>query len=392
MQAADRAPARGPLLALLGPTASGKTEAAVALARVLPVEVVAADSRQLRRGMRIGTAAPSDAELDAVPHHVVGIVEPDAPWTLADWLQAARAAIASCHERGRLPLLVAGTGQYAWALLEGWRVPAVPPDPVLRAELEALAARAGVQALGERLARVDPASATRIGERNARRLMRAMEIVETTGAPVPPLERGDPGVSWRAVGLRRPRSELYARADERAASIYAGGENSLEMIGRAAYTGGQWPPTDITPFSPWSLPFLNTLILLTSGTTVTWAHHALRTGNRRTLIHGLWLTVLLGVSFTGIQAYEYVHASFTMDGGIYGSTFFMATGFHGAHVIIGTCFLMVCLIRAYKGHFTPDHHFGFEAAAWYWHFVDVVWLFLFTFVYWWASGGATARQ
>ena len=223
MQAADRAPARGPLLALLGPTASGKTEAALALARVLPVEVVAADSRQLRRGMRIGTAAPSDAELDAVPHHVVGTVEPDAPWTLADWLQAARAAVASCHERGRLPLLVAGTGQYAWALLEGWRVPAVPPDPVLRAELEALAVRAGVQALGERLARVDPASATRIGERNARRLMRAIEIVETTGAPVPPLERGDPGVSWRAVGLRRPRSELYARADERAASIYAGG-------------------------------------------------------------------------------------------------------------------------------------------------------------------------
>ena len=176
------------------------------------------------------------------------------------------------------------------------------------------------------------------------------------------------------------------------ASIYSGGENSLEMIGRAAYTGGQWPPTDITPFSPWSLPFLNTLILLTSGTTVTWAHHALRTGNRRTLIHGLWLTVLLGVSFTGIQAYEYVHASFTMDGGIYGSTFFMATGFHGAHVIIGTCFLTVCLVRAYKGHFTPDHHFGFEAAAWYWHFVDVVWLFLFTFVYWWASWGATALQ
>ena len=176
------------------------------------------------------------------------------------------------------------------------------------------------------------------------------------------------------------------------ASLYPGGENSMELIGRAEHTGGQWPPTGVTPFNPWSLPFLNTLILLTSGTTVTWAHHALKEGDRRNMIRGLWLTILLGVAFTGVQAYEYAHASFTMDGGIFGSTFFMATGFHGAHVIIGTCFLTVCLIRAYKGHFKPDHHFGFEAAAWYWHFVDVVWLFLFTFVYWWASWNAAALQ
>ncbi|MBH62849.1 MAG: cytochrome c oxidase subunit 3 [Alphaproteobacteria bacterium] len=174
------------------------------------------------------------------------------------------------------------------------------------------------------------------------------------------------------------------------ASIYHGGvENSMEMIGRAEHTGGQWPPVDVTPFNPWTLPFLNTIILLTSGTTVTWAHHALKAGDRRGLILGLWLTILLGATFTGVQAYEYVHATFTMDGGIYGSTFFMATGFHGAHVLIGTCFLAVCLGRAYKGHFTPDHHFGFEAAAWYWHFVDVVWLFLFTFIYWWATWGTT---
>ena len=176
------------------------------------------------------------------------------------------------------------------------------------------------------------------------------------------------------------------------ASLYPGGENSMELIGRAEHTGGQWPPTGVTPFNPWSLPFLNTLILLTSGTTVTWAHHALKEGDRRNMIRGLWLTILLGVAFTGVQAYEYAHASFTMDGGIFGSTFFMATGFHGAHVIIGTCFLTVCLIRAYKGHFKPDHHFGFEAAAWYWHFVDVVWLFLFTFVYWWASWNAASLQ
>ena len=134
------------------------------------------------------------------------------------------------------------------------------------------------------------------------------------------------------------------------------------------------------------MPFLNTLILLTSGTTVTWAHHALKEGNQRSLINGLWLTVLLGITFTSLQAYEYANAAFSFSGGIYGSTFFMATGFHGAHVIIGTLFLVVCLIRAYKGHFTPDHHFGLEAAAWYWHFVDVVWLFLFTSIYWWGAG------
>ena len=234
MPSADRPGPRGPLLALLGPTASGKTEAAVALAGELPVEVIAADSRQLRRGMRVGTAAPTDAELRAVPHHLVGIVEPDAPWTLADWLQAARSAIASCHDRGRLPLLLAGTPQYAWALLEGWRVPAVPPDPLLRAELEALAGRAGSGALARRLARVDPESAVRIGERNVRRLIRAIEIVEATGRPVPPLERGGSGLSWRAVGLARSRSELYARADERAAALYEGGlvEETRQLIAR----------------------------------------------------------------------------------------------------------------------------------------------------------------
>lgn len=215
--------APGPLLVLLGPTASGKTDAAVALARELPIEIVAADSRQLRRGMRIGAAAPTEAELAAVPHHLVGTVEPDAPWTLADWMAAARAAIASCHERGRLPLLVAGTGQYAWALIEGWRVPPVPPNASLRTELEALAAREGAGALVGRLARLDPASAVRIGERNVRRLIRAIEIVDTTGAPVPPLARDEPGVDWRAVGVRRPRAELYERADARAASMYAEG-------------------------------------------------------------------------------------------------------------------------------------------------------------------------
>ena len=152
-----------------------------------------------------------------------------------------------------------------------------------------------------------------------------------------------------------------------------------------AYTGGVWPPVSIDAFEAFEIPFLNTMILLTSGTTLTWAHHEVREGNHAQAIFAMWLTLALGVSFTALQAYEYVHAPFTFTGGIYGSTFFMATGFHGFHVIVGTLFLAVCQWRLYQGHFKPDHHFGFEAAAWYWHFVDVVWLFLFSSVYWWGG-------
>ena len=155
---------------------------------------------------------------------------------------------------------------------------------------------------------------------------------------------------------------------------------------RAVATGGVWPPEGTVIFDPWHLPLVNTLILLTSGTTVTWAHHALLNNDRQGLKYGLWATVALGVLFTIVQAYEYAHAAFAFSrdngGNIYGSTFFMATGFHGFHVLIGTIFLIVCLVRAYKGHFTPKAHFGFEAAAWYWHFVDVVWLGLYILVYW----------
>jgi cytochrome c oxidase subunit 3 len=162
--------------------------------------------------------------------------------------------------------------------------------------------------------------------------------------------------------------------------------NDPTHFARTELLGGVWPPKDIATFDPWHLPLLNTLILLTSGTTVTWAHHALLEGDRKGLKQGLWLTIALGLSFTCVQAYEYAHAAFNFKGNIYGATFFMATGFHGAHVIIGSIFLIVCLIRTYAGHFTPTHHLGFEFAAWYWHFVDVVWLFLFACIYVWGAG------
>ena len=160
---------------------------------------------------------------------------------------------------------------------------------------------------------------------------------------------------------------------------------------RVEFLGGAWPPKGIETFDPWHLPLLNTLILLTSGTTVTWAHHALLHNDRQGLKTALWLTVLLGVVFTICQIYEYSHAAFGFKGHIYGATFFMATGFHGAHVVIGTIFLAVCLFRAYKGHFTPQQHLGFEFAAWYWHFVDVVWLFLFAAIYVWGYGGGAGH-
>ncbi len=150
--------------------------------------------------------------------------------------------------------------------------------------------------------------------------------------------------------------------------------------------GGVWPPEGVKTFDPFDIPFLNTLILLLSGCTVTWAHHALREGKKDQMVLGLGLTVILGVLFTALQVYEYSHAAFGFSDGIYSSTFYMATGFHGAHVIIGTTFLLVCWFRARRDQFTPDHHFGFEAAAWYWHFVDVVWLFLFVCIYWWGRG------
>lgn len=162
--------------------------------------------------------------------------------------------------------------------------------------------------------------------------------------------------------------------------------SSIEEV-RAAWA--TWPPHGVETVPAWHLPLVNTLTLLLSGTTVTWAHHALQTGDRKGAKWGLILTVVLGVLFTTIQVYEYHHIlehkyffnTEAVNSGLYGSAFFMATGFHGFHVLVGTIFLLVCLLRLLSGQFTPQKHFGFEAAAWYWHFVDVVWLFLFAFIY-----------
>jgi len=178
-------------------------------------------------------------------------------------------------------------------------------------------------------------------------------------------------------------------------------EGAVELV---ADSIAQWPPKGMEVLNAFEFPLLNTFILLLSGTTITWAHHAmlhnqrggamrgvwglLGVGENDGVKKGLWLTIILGLIFSSVQAYEYAHAPFAFKGTNYGAAFYMATGFHGFHVIVGTIFLIVNLIRAYRGDFTPRQHFGFEAAAWYWHFVDVVWLFLFVTIYVWGGWGA----
>ncbi len=157
--------------------------------------------------------------------------------------------------------------------------------------------------------------------------------------------------------------------------------NEPAQVARVEATGGVWPPKGTVPFNPFDLPFMMTIILLLSGTTVTWAHHALVEGRNSEAAKALGITVALGVLFTCFQVYEYGHAAFGFSDTVFTSAFYVATGFHGLHVLIGTIFLLICLLRLMRGHFTPQKHFGFEAAAWYWHFVDVVWLFLFAFIY-----------
>jgi cytochrome c oxidase subunit 3 len=176
---------------------------------------------------------------------------------------------------------------------------------------------------------------------------------------------------------------------------WLGGASNNAMTNELLWSGFEavWPTNgpgavggEYTPMGAWGIPAINTLILLSSGVTITWAHWGLKKGDRTQLILGLMATVALGFLFLGLQAYEYSHAwhelNLRLDSGIYGTTFYMLTGFHGLHVTLGATMLLVILIRSMKGHFTSEHHFAFEAVAWYWHFVDVVWLGLFVFVYW----------
>lgn len=149
--------------------------------------------------------------------------------------------------------------------------------------------------------------------------------------------------------------------------------------------GARWPPVGIKVFNPFQVPLLNTLVLLSSGVRVTWAHHALMRGDHSSRVKGLITTIVLGIYFTALQALEYYEARFRIADRVYGSVFFVATGFHGLHVLVGTTFLIVCLIRLIINKLRANHHFGFEAAAWYWHFVDVVWLFLYIWIYWWGN-------
>nr|ANZ03377.1 cytochrome c oxidase subunit III [Pleuropoma jana] len=157
------------------------------------------------------------------------------------------------------------------------------------------------------------------------------------------------------------------------------------MLSPNIEVGSVWPPIGVNVINPFSVPLLNTSVLLTSGISITWAHHSLLIGDRYGILYSLFITIILGVYFTVLQLDEYVEASFGINDNVYGSTFFVSTGFHGLHVMIGTTFLVICLLRVFNCHFSKFHHFGFEAAAWYWHFVDVVWLLLYLSIYWLGS-------
>ena len=212
------------LLAIVGPTATGKTALAVRLAERLGGEIVNADSRQVYRGMDIGTAKPTAAEQARARHWLVDVADPAEPFSLGRYLDLAHETLAGCWSRGVLPILAGGTGQYVWALLEGWEVPRVPPDPQLRAELEARAEREGAASLIEELERVDPAYAARVDRQNLRRVVRALEVYRRTGRPISSCQtRRSPDIAWTAIGLACQRDELYRRIDARVDAMVAAG-------------------------------------------------------------------------------------------------------------------------------------------------------------------------
>jgi tRNA dimethylallyltransferase len=212
------------LIAVVGATATGKSEVAVALAEALAGEVVNADAYQVYRGMDIGTAKPGPELQARVPHHLIDVADPKDALTLARFLDMAQAAIGDVWSHGRLPVLAGGSGQYVWALLEGWQVPRVPPDADLRAELEALAERGGAAALQARLRELDPEAAARLDPQNTRRLVRAIEVVTRTGMPLAACQTRSPiDAEVLVIGLRLPREQQYRRLDDRTDAMYASG-------------------------------------------------------------------------------------------------------------------------------------------------------------------------
>ncbi len=213
-----------PLLVLVGPTAVGKTELSLELAERLNGEIISADSRLFYRDMDIGTAKPTLAERQRVPHHLIDVTDPADNWTLTIFQAAASQGIAEVQARGRLPLLVGGTGQYVWAVIQGWAPPEQDPDPALRDVLERWGRQIGPEELHRRLRRIDPAAAARIESRNLRRTVRALEVIFTTGQRFSAQQRrtGSPYTA-RIIGLQRPRPELYARIDARIDAMLAAG-------------------------------------------------------------------------------------------------------------------------------------------------------------------------
>jgi tRNA dimethylallyltransferase len=227
------------VVVLVGPTAAGKTELAIALAAALGGEIISADSRQIYRGMDIGTAKATPAQRALVPHHLLDVVNPDQVLTLAEYQRMATDAITEVQSRGTVPFLAGGTGQYVRAVTEGWQIPEVPPDPTLREALESEAREAGAEALHARLAGLDPLAAARIDYRNVRRVIRALEVCLVTGRPISELQSREPP-PWRTcwLGLTRPRPELYARIDARVNRMIAGG--LVEEVRGLAETGYGW--------------------------------------------------------------------------------------------------------------------------------------------------------
>ncbi len=232
----DQPPA---IVVIVGPTAAGKTALSLTLAEALAGEIVSADSRQIYRGMDIGTAKASRDEQARAPHHLLDVVDPDQVLTLAEYQRMAYLTLDAILARNRLPLLVGGTGQYIQAVIEGWRIPEVPPDAVLRAEFEAEVAAHGAEALHARLTHLDPVAASRIDYRNVRRVIRALEVCIVTDRPISELQtKSPPRYRIVQVGVTRPRSELYARIDERVDRMMAAG--LVDEVRRLAEAGYDW--------------------------------------------------------------------------------------------------------------------------------------------------------